>query len=792
MATIYGGSGSNSLVGDNDGNFNDIIYGGGGSDTLRGLTADDILYGGTGSDLIDGGTGNDTLYGGSNDDSLIGGDGFDFASYLGVGASVTVNLGTNTATGEGSDTLSGIEGVIGGTSADTITGDTLGNNLQGEGGGDLISGAAGLDSLYGGAGLDVLYGGADADLLFGGIEADTLAGNDGIDTLYGEAGLDRLYGGNDADQLFGGGDGDLLWGDAGTDSLFGEAGIDTLYGGADADTLYGGNDGDLIFGNDGLDALFGDAGTDTLYGDAGNDILDGGSEADTVFGGTGLDTLYGGAGVDSLRGGDNDDLVYAGTENDNAFGDAGTDTIYGGAGADTLDGGDGSDFLLGEDGTDSLIGGNGDDTLRGGDGGDRFEGGTGLDFLDYSDSNAAVSVNLATGGFSGGFAVGDSGAGVDGILGSVFNDTLVGFDGSSTDPADAYTNVLYGGLGNDSIAGLDGGDSLFGGADDDTISGDGGNDTVDGGVGRDILAGGTGDDIISGGTGQDTIYGGAGTDRLFGGDDEDQFFFAFSDVVGAETIDGGLGGSDNDSQTIDITGFGWDRLDIAYDPLNAENGVITFFAADGVTVLGTLSFSDIENLVIVCFTLGTRILTDRGDVAVEVLRPGDLVQTRDHGLQPLRWVGQRQLSRRELIARPALQPIRIAPGALFGSGPATALLVSPQHRLLVEGAAAELYFAEDEVLVPAKHLVGLAGVTRECPEDGVTYVHVLFDRHEILLSNGAWTESFQPAERTIDALESAARAEVLELFPQLAADTAAFPSARVSLKAHEARILVAG
>lgn len=69
---------------------------------------------------------------------------------------------------------------------------------------------------------------------------------------------------------------------------------------------------------------------------------------------------------------------------------------------------------------------------------------------------------------------------------------------------------------------------------------------------------------------------------------------------------------------------------------------------------------------------------------------------------------------------------------------------------------------------------------------------VIVDRHELLLSNGSWTESFQPAERTVGALDRDARAEVLELFPELAGQAAAFPSARVSLRAHEARVLVAG
>lgn len=120
------------------------------------------------------------------------------------------------------------------------------------------------------------------------------------------------------------------------------------------------------------------------------------------------------------------------------------------------------------------------------------------------------------------------------------------------------------------------------------------------------------------------------------------------------------------------------------------------------------------------------------------------------------------------------------------------MLVSPQHRVLIEGARAEMYFGESEVLVPAKHLIGLAEVTRALPAEGVTYVHILFDRHEIVQSDGIWTESFQPAERTLNALDEAARSEVLNLFPELAGDTTGFSSARLSLKAHEARVLVSG
>ena len=184
------------------------------------------------------------------------------------------------------------------------------------------------------------------------------------------------------------------------------------------------------------------------------------------------------------------------------------------------------------------------------------------------------------------------------------------------------------------------------------------------------------------------------------------------------------------------------------------------------------------------------ILTDRGEVAVECLQPGDLVMTRDNGLQPLRWTGQRKLSRLNLLADPDLQPVRIARNALSGQGPDRTMLVSPQHRIMVEGARAELLFGEAEVLVPARHLVGLAEVTRALPEDGVTYIHLLFDRHEVVQSDGIWTESFQPAGRVLNAMDAAVRAEVLGLFPALGAAGAAYPAARLSLKAHEARVLL--
>ena len=386
---------------------------------------------------------------------------------------------------------------------------------------------------------------------------------------------------------------------------------------------------------------------------------------------------------------------------------------------------------------------------------------------------------------------------------NIDDDTVFGGLGNDFVEAGLGADLLYGEDGNDTLLGEAGNDNLFGGIGNDSLVGGDGNDTMDGGDNADILYGDAGNDSVVGGSGIDTLYGGVGADTVLGGDDQDNIFVGFNtaygpvpaanDVAIGEIVDGGSGGNDNDTLTVDITGFGWTRIDLVYDPLNNENGTITFFGpGPGFAVVGTLTFTDIENLVIVCFTAGTRIMTDRGPVLVEDLCAGDMVVTRDNGAQPLRWVGQRQMSYQDLQANPQLQPVRIASGALAGAGPDRTMLVSPQHRVLIEGARAEMYFGESEVLVPAKHLIGLAEVTRTLPAEGVTYVHILFDQHEIVQSDGIWTESFQPAERTLSALDEAARDEVLQLFPQLVDNAEAFPSARLSLKAHEARVLISG
>ena len=190
-----------------------------------------------------------------------------------------------------------------------------------------------------------------------------------------------------------------------------------------------------------------------------------------------------------------------------------------------------------------------------------------------------------------------------------------------------------------------------------------------------------------------------------------------------------------------------------------------------------------------CFTTGVRLATSKGQRPVEKLAVGDLVLTADNGLQPVRWIGTRTLDAVDLAASPSLRPIRIRKGALGDRLPKRDLLVSPQHRMMVRSAVAQALFGTDEVLVAAKHLLSLDGV--ELAEDvtEVTYVHVLFDRHEVVYAEGAQSESLYTGEQALRAVGDSARAEIFALFPELAAGTV--PGARKFLTGRQGRDLAA-
>ena len=193
---------------------------------------------------------------------------------------------------------------------------------------------------------------------------------------------------------------------------------------------------------------------------------------------------------------------------------------------------------------------------------------------------------------------------------------------------------------------------------------------------------------------------------------------------------------------------------------------------------------------VICFTPGTRILTPRGPQPVETLRAGDEVQTRDDGVQPIRWIASRRMTGARLFAMPHLRPVRLRAGALGKDIPDDGLLVSPQHRLLVRGDRARALFNADEVLVTARDLVDGDRIAVDLRLRQVTYIHLLLDAHQVIWANGVETESFHPASAALTALGEDDRARLETEWPGLVADPQAYgPFARRSLSASEAAIL---
>lgn len=184
-----------------------------------------------------------------------------------------------------------------------------------------------------------------------------------------------------------------------------------------------------------------------------------------------------------------------------------------------------------------------------------------------------------------------------------------------------------------------------------------------------------------------------------------------------------------------------------------------------------------------CFTSGTKIETSRGSVMVEDLCVGDHLDTRDHGLQPIRWVGT---ATRNASGTDA--PIIIAKDTI---GCHETITVSRNHRILMRSATAEVAFGDPEVLIAAKHLLALDGVTERTDKRPVTYVHFMFDQHEIVQVGGLESESFHPGKSALEGLGKEQREEIFDLFPSLEYSNDYGPTARMILRAHEAQLFLA-
>ncbi|PTX54193.1 Ca2+-binding RTX toxin-like protein [Litoreibacter ponti] len=789
------------------------IDAGAGNDTLMGGSGDDTLTGGDGADVISGGDGSDYIDGGAGDDYL------------------TTGLGNDTLVGgEGNDTLmnsAGDDSLVGGSGDDLIIATAGNDTLEGGDGADTLDGGSENDLIDGGAGDDVIYTGLGDDVADGGDGADTFHVHGAESIRFNQTGTDGLatttgFSDFPTDALSF--EIEFSSTDSGTSTPFASYATATepdefrfnsnssdelvvVIGGSSLNT--GVNVAALYDGAPHTLALTWDSTTGALeiYAD-GASIYSGTLAAgDTIDQGG---TFVLGQEQDSLGGGFNPGQVFVGDiHNVSIFDDVRTPAeVVSDAGdheADTsnpnlvagwipdADTGGLRDLtgnhtmtMSGDTQVVTTLGGN--DTITGG------EGGTDDDVLDLSALTNPVTVTYS------GAEAGTVTDGTDTVTFSQIERVVLGDQNDSVD-ATAVENGNFGdhpginldaGGGNDTVQSGWGADTIAGGAGDDSIDADYGDDFVDGGDGQDTLIGSTGNDTLQGGAGADsldggveadTLSGGTGDDALTGGDGDDVFTYAVGD--GADTITdfnfGNTGalrdGDTTNNDFIDLSGFYDNMRELRADfdddgVLNQsnttdENGNAVdysdnaeFASGDGVTFQGASreSFSS-DNTGVACFAAGTLIATPQGEVSVERLRPGDLVETLDHGPQPLVWVASRRLGRAELTAHPKLKPVLLGAGAF---GQARELVVSPQHAVLLRHGGRE-------ELVRAVHLARGSGHKvrrmRGCRE--VTYVHLLFDAHQVIFANGRATESLYPGPEALKALSEEAALDLIARFPEL-------------------------
>jgi Ca2+-binding RTX toxin-like protein len=672
---IYGGKGDDKLYADaGSATGNDILFGDTGNDELYGGVNNDILIGGNDADTLDGGAGDDELYGNAGDDFLTGavgndkisgGDQVDTVTYQSSVSGVVVNLDEDSSyqnssssiglepdfqidaaaaldgfgtkdsfkftvveyvlddkqqiVGQKDVTISGsLENAIGSAFDDVLIGNSKDNNLQSLGGADLLIGNAGNDTLDGGDDIDAVSYQRDP----GSVNVN-LAANKATD---GFGGTDVIYN---------------------VENVVGSAFNDEIIGDAKDNTVTAGEGADTVKGGAGNDKLYGEAGNDFLMGEAGNDLIDGGTEVDTLSydnspsgvvvnideaqnyqnpGGSFHTTIV----STSLIPTDTEPnfTINAGTAKD-GFGT--TDTLRN---LENIIGSGFNDVLIGNSLNNRILGLAGNDLLVGNAGNDYFDGGDGIDTVSYRRDPGLVKVNLEQNQAKDGFDGNDQIFNIENVVGSAFNDEIIG---------DANANIIHAGDGDDVVNARDGNDIIFGEAGKDTIFGENGDDFLVGGTDADILNGGSGNDtasyftsatpvsvslttgtgwagdakgdqligienlegsefedlligdsgnnIISGLGGNDLMYGeagddlldgGAGSDRLYGGDGNDKLYGqAGEDLLKGEAGNDQLFGGDGNDQLYGQLGNDTLNGEAGNDYLEGGEGDDQLLGADG-------------------------------------------------------------------------------------------------------------------------------------------------------------------------------------------------------------------
>jgi Ca2+-binding RTX toxin-like protein len=570
-------------------NLNDNIVKTGDMDTtVNGSTQKDTITAQTGDDTIYGNEGNDTIFAGFGDDIIDGGEGTDTLTFLDSTVAINADLSKTTKqnTGEGHDTITNIENMIGSLLNDTLTGNEKDNAILGEYSNDTISGLYGDDYLDGGELDDTIKGGLGDDTIKGGFGNDTINFEDAANDI-----TVKLY------------DGSINYSDV--DNGYIDHNGDGIVDSADITYLkkYGGTDTTKTI-NDKYGMATGE-GTDYIYdvenvvGSKNNDTIAGSKENNTLDGGDGIDTV-------TFMDNESDASIYVDLESKQAIGD-GDDTLLN---IENVIGSDKDDILFGDDKVNTIEGMEGDDTLAGREGDDVLDGGkhTGTfgqdthgeakadkgDWADYSylntysdDSTRGVNANLHSGeatDMEGGDKVGtDKLINIENIRGSSYDDSFQGNNAK---------NTFIGGLGTDTVdysyikgdlleVDLSKNSSRYG-DDRDSF------DSIENVVGsefNDTIIGDENINRLEGRAGNDTFIGNRGNDFIDGGTSVDQYDIAHKDTVDYSYSSDGIEVHLEDSTTSNDNSVGVALAKVGSDEVDRLKNIENIIGTDSKDIM---------------------------------------------------------------------------------------------------------------------------------------------------------------------------------------------------------------
>ncbi|MEM7238117.1 MAG: matrixin family metalloprotease [Pseudomonadota bacterium] len=542
----------------------DLLFGSTGNDTLLGGLGNDELVGSSGNDALDGGDGADRLIGGRGRDFMDGGAGIDTALYTNATAGVRADLQNLTAnSGDAAgDVFVSVENLVGSRQSDVLIGDQSNNLIAGGLGNDAHFGRDGNDLFIDGGGIDLYNGGSGTDLVsFAGSARGVGVRLDGKASFGGAAGdrftaIESVTGSRFKDTFAGNASANLFNGLGGPDNFFGGAGSDTVVFNTLSVGVGARLDGFASFGGaagatfNSIENVTGTRLNDVLVGNAGNNLLDGFEGVDTFFGGAGTDTA---SYVSALRG------VGVRLDGLASFGNASGDRLV------SIENVTGSRF------NDVLVGNAGKNVLDGFVGDDTFFGNGGSDTVSYARAAAAVGARL-DGGANFGDAGGDRLVSIENLVGSRFNDVLVGNGAGNLLDGFVGDDTFFGGAGFDTVSYVRAAKAVGARLDGLASFGDAAGDRL---ISIENLIGSRFNDVLVGNAGINRLEGGAGNDTYFGGGGADQFVYSLG------------GGADrvadfaDDVDTLVLSGLGFGSVASALAAARETAGDVVFDLASG-------------------------------------------------------------------------------------------------------------------------------------------------------------------------------------------------------------------